>query len=370
MKIRAAICDAYHAPLHIEDDVELIEPRAREVRVKIVSAGVCHTDMAFQNNEWNLPLTLPMILGHEGAGIVESVGPGVTKVKPGDHVCLTIPYCGECESCRRGMPWYCEHINTLNLSGKDYFGTNPFTWRGAPLSTCLGQGSFAEYCVQHENNVVKIPDDVDLKIAGPLGCGFRTGAGAVYNLLRPRVSEWVAVFGTGNVGMAAIWMAKAMGAKTIAVDVRDNRLEMAKELGADYTYNSAGQDQYEIAAGIKAIADGRGVNYVAESTGVPLCNKAGMLCMKNGGLLAQIATVNAIEFPKGYTKEVNDTKRICFVRMGNVTGEEIIPVLIDMYKRGMFPMDKIVTYYPFEQVNQAMEDSLTGKSFKPILYFD
>ena len=370
MKIRAAICDAHGQPLHIEDDVEMIEPRAREVRIKIVSAGVCHTDMAIQKNLWNIPVHMPMVLGHEGAGIVESVGPGVTKVKPGDHVCLTIPWCGECESCRKGIPWYCENINTLNHGGKDYFGTVPITWHGQELSGCLGQGSFAEYCLQHENNVVKIDDQIDLKVAGPLGCGFRTGAGAVYNLLKPRVGEWVGVFGAGNVGLAAIWMAKAMGAKTIAVDVLDSRLKMAKDLGADYVYNSSGQDQYQIAEGVKAIADGRGVNYVAENTGVPLCYKAAMLSMKNGGMCASIATLTAMDFPKGYTKEVNDAKQVVFCRMGNVSGEEIIPLMADMYKRGMFPMDKIMTFYPFEKVNEAMEDSLSGKVFKPVLTFD
>ena len=368
MKAKAAFFEKYGDPVHIEE-VDLIEPRANEVLIKMKSSGICHTDMAFKNDEWHLPIVLPLILGHEGAGIVEKVGPGVSKVKEGDQVVLTIPWCGVCENCVKGVPWMCDRINELNLSGKDYFGTNPFTLNGKPLSTCLGQGSLSTHCVQHVNNVVKIQDDFDIKIAGPLGCGYRTGAGTIYNDLKPLPGQWVAIIGTGSVGMAAMWMANAMGAKTIMVDILDSRLKLAKDLGADYTVNSAGLSFQEVAAKVIEIADGKGVHYTAECTGKAICHKAGMLCMRGGGRLGQIATVNEYETPR-FTKEVNDRKAITFNRMGNVPGEVIIPVMVDLYQRGKFPMDKIQKFYTFDKVNEAMDDSMSGKVFKPVIIFD
>lgn len=370
MKITAAMFDDYGQQLHIEHDVEIKDPGANEVRVKIVSCGICHTDMAFQYDEWKLPIGLPFVPGHEGAGIVEKVGPGVTKFKEGDHVVLSVGYCGECDNCKKGITWMCDRIDELNLSGKDYYGKYPLTWHGKNLSTCLGQGSFATYCVQNINAVVKIDDDFDLKIAGPLGCGFRTGAGTVYNYLQPRIGEWVAIFGTGNVGLAAMWTAKAMGARTIMVDVRDARLERAKELGAEFTVNSKGLSYQETAQEIIKIAGGKGVEYVAETTGQGICNKAGAAALRGAGKLAQVSIVGDIEFPGGYTNEVNDRKSISFIRMGNVSGEVMIPVMIDMYKRGLFPYDKICTSYKLEDVNQAMQDSLDGKTFKPVIVFE
>lgn len=369
MKVKAALVENYGDPAKIVEDLDLIDPRANEVRIKIAGCGICHSDIAFKDDEWKLPTTLPLVLGHEGAGVVESVGTGVTKVKVGDKVALSIPFCGECDNCVKGLSWMCEIVNTLNLSGKDYYGTNQFTWNGKPLGVVLGQGSLATYCVQHINNLVKLPDDFDIKLAGPLGCGFRTGAGAVYNDLRPRPAEWLAVIGTGSVGMAAMWMAKAMGAKTVMVDINDRRLQIAKELGADSTVNSGGKTFQEIAKEIMAVADGKGVHYTAETTGRADCHKAGMLGMRAGGVLSQISNVGAYETSR-FTKECNDFKTIAFNRMGNVSAGVIIPVMIDLYKRGLFPMDKIIKFYQFEQVNEAMADSASGKVFKPVVLID
>ena len=221
MKMKACLLDGFHQDFHWEDDIEIIEPRANEIRVKIVSCGLCHTERAEQVNLWGLGLPFPIVLGHEGAGIVESVGPGVSKFKVGDKVAMSTPWCGTCPACASGQPWACEHTDELEIRGVDYFGTpGPLSRNGKPVYTFFNQSALAEYSTIHINNCTKLPDDFDLRIAGPLGCGFRTGAGAVYNVCKPKLNEWVIITGTGAVGFAAMWTAKAMGAKTVMVEVK------------------------------------------------------------------------------------------------------------------------------------------------------
>lgn len=181
MKIRAAVVEKQGEPCVIQE-VDIREPQINEVRVKLAGTGVCHTDIAHALNLWNVPLHLPIVLGHEGAGIVESVGPGVTKVKPGDHVIISNPSCGECPACQSGREWYCEQAanNHLMLDGVDFFGTTTMTrGDGEPVHLLFQQSSFAEYVVSNHRCITKIPDDFDLKVAGPIGCGIRSGAGAV-----------------------------------------------------------------------------------------------------------------------------------------------------------------------------------------------
>ena len=369
MKVKAAVLHDFNQLFTIEE-LDQIEPRANEIRVKLVSCGICHTENAYRTKLWNTPLKMPIVLGHEGAGIVDQVGPGVTKFKVGDKVALTTPYCGYCDACKEGKTWYCEHMVELQIGGYDYYGTTPISLNGKPVHTMFNQSSLQEYTVLHINNAVKLPDDYDMKIAGPLGCGLRTGAGAVYNCLKPRVSEWVAIFGTGTVGLAAMWMAKAMGAKTIMVDLIQERLDDALAFGADQTVCTQGiQDWHEVAEQIRKLADGKGVSHVVEGTGSPFCHKAAMASLKFGGHCAQVSNVNAIEF-NSFTKDCNDGKEITFVRMGNVDGEIIIPIMADLYKRGMFPYDKLITFYPFEHVNEALLDLQNHVVFKPVILFN
>lgn len=351
-------------------ELDQAEPGPNEVRVKLVSCGICHTENAYRTKLWGTPLKMPIVLGHEGAGIVTDVGPGVSKFKVGDKVCMTTPYCGECEACKNGRTWYCERTVELQTGGFNYVGKTPLSLDEKPVHLMFNQSALQTHTVLHVNNCVKMPEFMDLRIAGPLGCGLRTGAGAVYNCLKPRVSEWVAIFGTGAVGHAAMWMAKAMGAKTIVVDLNQARLDAALEMGADYAVNTTGMsDFHEIGDEIIKIADGVGVNHVVEGTGAPICHKAAMYSLRFGGHCAQVSNVNAISFDR-YTKDCNDGKEITFVRMGNVDGEIIIPIMADMWKRGMFPYDKLLTFYRFEDVNQAVADHHAGKVFKPVLLFD
>ena len=367
--VKAAVLKDFNQDFEIEE-LEQAEPEANEVRVKLVSCGICHTENAYRTKLWGTPLKMPIVLGHEGAGVVEAVGPGVTKFKVGDKVCMTTPYCGECDACKNGMTWYCERMVELQIGGFNYYGQTPLPLKGKPVHMMFNQSALQESTVLNINNCVKLPDDFNLKIAGPLGCGLRTGAGAVYNCLKPRVCEWVAIFGTGAVGHAAMWMAKAMGAKTIVVDINRKRLDEALTKGADYAVCTEGMtDFHEIAEEIRKVADGKGVHHVVEGTGAPICHKAAMLSLRFGGHCAQVSNINAMEFER-YTKDCNDGRQITFVRMGNVDGEIIIPLMADMYKRGMFPYDELLTFYKFEDVNQALKDHHEGKVFKPVILFD
>ena len=369
MKMKACLLDGFHQDFHWEDDIEIAEPRANEIRVKIVSCGLCHTERAEQVNLWGLGLPFPIVLGHEGAGVVESVGPGVTKFKVGDKVAMSTPWCGDCPACASGQPWACEHTDELEIRGVDYYGTpGPLSRNGKPVYTFFNQSALAEYSTIHINNCTKLPDDFDLRIAGPLGCGFRTGAGAVYNVCKPKLNEWVIITGTGAVGFAAMWVAKAMGARTVMVDIVQHRLDTALELGADAVLNSKGMSADEMGEKLLEITGG-GAENMAECTGAGICYKGGLKALKWGGRCASVAFINKMEY-EYFTTECHDCKNVQFIRMGNVAGDTIIPIMAQLYKRGMFPYDKLIKFYHFTELEQAMEDAHTGAAIKPVLLWD
>lgn len=336
----------------------------------MISCGICHTDEAYRTREWGTPLKLPIVLGHEGAGVVIERGPGVTRFAVGDKVCMTTPYCGECHACSSGKTWYCERAVELEIGGFDYNGKTPLSFNGKPVHLLFNQSAFQQYTVLNINNCVKMPADFDMRLAGPLGCGLRTGAGTIYSCLKPKVGEWVSIFGTGTVGLAAMWMAKAMGARVVMVDMNQKRLDDVLAYGADAVVNTTGLNDFRLIGDrIIAKTGGKGADYTMEGTGAAICHKAAMYSLKFGGRCAQVANINAIAF-NSYSKDCNDGKEITFVKMGNCDGNEIIPVMADMYKRGRFPYDKVLTFYPFEAVNQALADLAAHRVFKPVLLFD
>ena len=235
MKIKAAVIHNAGDRFNIEE-VDLAEPRENEVLVKIVACGVCHTDESERSGRMT---PFPVVLGHEGAGIIEKVGSGVTGFEVGDHVTMSYPSDCECEMCKRRKNYYCIRGNELTFKGHFKDGYSPLSQNGERLNNFFGQSSFAEYAVCDINNVVKVDKSVPLKFIGPMGCGIETGAGAVLNHCKPEPGDTIVVFGTGGVGLSAIMAAKVAQCKTIiAVDVFDNRLEFAKELGATHTINS------------------------------------------------------------------------------------------------------------------------------------
>ena len=359
MKIDAAVTHEKGEAFKVEP-VELGEPKANEVLVRIVATGVCHTDAVARD----LGLTpYPVVLGHEGAGIVEKVGEGVKLVEPGDHVVLSYASCGHCENCLTGHPSVCVSFNDLNFGGEMIDGTHRLHQDGRGLSTFFGQSSFATYAISHERNVVKVDKDVDLALLGPLGCGIQTGSGTVLNKLRPAFGSSLAVYGCGAVGLSAVMAAKIVGCRDIiAIDVHDSRLEIAKELGATHTLNGRHVD---VVKEIREITGG-GTHYAVETTGVPPVVRQSLHALRPLGTCAIV----------GVTPEMNidvhndimaEGKTMVGVIEGDAVPQLFIPQLVEYYKKGLFPFDKLVRFYSFSEINQAFEDSKNGSTIKPIL---
>ncbi len=362
MKISAAVTRAKASPFVIEE-LDIDEPRLDEVLVRIVATGLCHTDLVVRD-QW-LPVPLPIVLGHEGAGIVERVGSGVTKVQPGDHVVLTYGRCGKCANCLEGKPYYCLHAYKHSYGGGREDGSTALHQHGQDVhSHFFAQSSFATYAIAGEQNVVKVRKDVPLELLGPLGCGIQTGAGAVINGLRPHVGTSIAIFGAGSVGLSSIMAARVVGCTTIiAIDVKQSRLDMAKELGATHTINGAETDAVKE---IQRITDG-GAHFTLEMTAIPRILRQAADALQVGGVCGVIGVPQS-----GTEVSLNMTpllfgRTVRGIRQGESVSDTFIPQLIDLYLQGRFPFDRLVEFYPLDQINQAAEDTGTGKAVKPIL---
>lgn len=364
MKAKAVVCREQGKPFTLEE-IEIGDPRDNEVLVRVVSAGVCHTDLICRD-QW-YPVPLPSVFGHEGAGVVEEIGKAVTKVAPGDHVVLTFASCGNCKPCQIGHPAYCVDLYARNLTGGRLDGSSALTdAAGERLNGhFFGQSSWATYAIATERNVVKIDPNAPLEMLGPLGCGIQTGAGAVFNVFNPRAGQSLAVFGTGSVGLAAIMAARIAGCTTIvAVDLKDHRLELAKELGATHTVNPSAGDP------IEAIRDlsGGGVDFSLEMTALPAVFTQAVECL---GPLGTVGVIGATALGVNYQFDLNALmipgKRIVGIVEGDSVPDIFIPRLVDLIAQDKFPLAKLVTNYKLDEVNQACEDTENGVSVKPIM---
>ncbi|MCM3762853.1 NAD(P)-dependent alcohol dehydrogenase [Alkalihalobacillus oceani] len=362
MLTKAAVTNGKGDPFKIES-LKVDEPKAGEVLVRIVGVGICHTDLIVRDQYY--PVPLPAVLGHEGSGVVEKIGDGVTTVVPGDHVVLSFASCGTCKSCMTGRPYACQTFYELNFTGTMQDGTCRIHKEdGTDVSNFFGQASFSEYAVVSERNVVNVPKDVPLELLGPLGCGIQTGSGAVLNKLKPEIGSSIVVFGSGSVGLSAIMAAKVASCGTIiAVDVQESRLEFAKELGATHTINPKNVNVVEE---IQAITGG-GADYTIETTSRPEVLRQAV------DSLATLGTTVIIGAPALGTEVSLDVNTILFEKkvtgllLGSSIPQIFIPQLIGLYKEGKFPFDKLVKYYTLDQINQAADDSESGVTIKPIL---
>jgi aryl-alcohol dehydrogenase len=364
MKITAAVVDEKFAPFELRE-LELEAPRSDEVLVRIVATGICQTDLHVRDQEY--PVPLPAVLGHEGAGVVEAVGGSVSSVGPGDHVILSYQACGRCRLCLRGRYSYCERGFEANFGGARLDGSNSLSRNGAGPGVhghFFGQSSFATHSLATERNVVKVPRDVPLELLGPLGCGLQTGAGAVLNSLKVPAGASLAVFGSGAVGLAAIMAAKVASVHTIvAVDVNPRRLELARELGASHVLDPRDADLRDALA---TITPG-GLDFVLEITARPEMLKTAV------DVLAPLGTAALIGGAPQGTEAPVDMNSLLFGRTvrGIVQGDSIpqlfVPQLIELHRRGDFPFDRLVRFYEFEEINQAVADMRSGATVKPIL---
>jgi aryl-alcohol dehydrogenase len=363
MEIKAAVVFEQGGDFSIEQ-LELSEPNDDEVLVRVVGTGICHTDLAARDMHLPIPPP-PSVFGHEGAGIVEKVGSRVTKVKPGDHVILGWDYCGACKACKVGKYLYCLDFFLHNFHGARPDESITLHKDDQPVhGSFFSQSSFADFSLANERNVIKVRDDIPLEVLAPLGCGGMTGAGAVMNSFQPRPGASIAVFGVGAVGMSAVLGAVVCGCTTIiAVDINPARLEMAKELGATHTINANETDPVQA---ILDMTDG-GAEFSLECVGNPKVFRQAVDVLPRLGVCGLLGVV-----PPG-TEVALDMDLIMNGRTvkgilgGDAIPDLFIPKLIELYSQGRLPYDKLITFYPFDEINQAVEDMEKGLVIKPVL---
>ena len=365
LRIKAAVMRQCGAPLQLEEAL-LQPPRPNEVRVRVVASGVCHTDMVVRDQLF--PTPMPIILGHEGAGVIDAIGSEVTTVAVGDHVVMTYMSCGLCVPCETGHPAHCTQMHPLNFGGGrlDGSGSTCSCGDSQPIHDhFFGQSSFSTYTIASERNVVKVPKHAPLELLGPLGCGIQTGAGSVLNALKVSAGSSFVAFGAGAVGLAAIMAAKVAGATVIiAVDVTPSRLELALELGATHIINSSEEDPVQR---VREITGG-GANFSLECSGRAQVLRQAIDALT---ILGMCGIVGATKMGTESSFNVNDVmipgKRILGIVQGDVVANSFIPKLVDLYLQGRFPFDKLCRFYSLDQVNEAMADSERGVTIKPIL---
>ena len=344
-------------------DLCLEAPRSDEVLIRVVGVGVCHTDLVCRDQYF--PVPLPCVFGHEGSGIVERVGESVAKVKPGDRVVLSYLSCGGCEPCLESSPGYCHELYAHNFAATRIDESTTLR-KGKEVihGNFFNQSSFATHALATEKNTVKVADDVPLDLLGPLGCGIQTGAGAVMNSLNPRPSTSIAVFGCGSVGLAAVMGAKVAGCSTIiAVDPNPSHRELARELGATHAIDPTQGDPIEAVHQVRQT----GVHYTLECTGKPEVLRQAVDSLTLTGVCGLIGVS-----PVGTECSI-DMNSIMFGRSvrGIIEGDSVpdvfIPRLIELYKQGRFPFDKLITFYKLDDINTAVEDTEQGKVIKAVL---
>jgi aryl-alcohol dehydrogenase len=359
----AAIAFQPNEPFELHP-VEIDEPRADEVLVSIKACGVCHTDKAARDQK--LPLPLPIVVGHEAAGVVERVGSAVTKVVPGDRVLLLFGSCGSCPNCLVGKTMHCYDNPTYNFLGSRPDGTTTISYDGQPIhSHFIAQSSFATRAIVSHRSVMKIDDDIPFEFAGPFACGVITGAGTVLNVLKAEAGSSIAIFGAGAVGTSALLAARLAGCATIAVvDVNPGRLELARELGATHVINAEDQDPVEA---IRAI-NGRGVNYAMDCTGSPGVLRQAFDSTMPLGVTAAVGSPPAgTEVGIDIINIIITGKTLVGAADGWAVPEIFIPRLFDLWRQGRFPIDRIFTNFPFEQINEAVDAASRGEVIKPVL---
>lgn len=367
VKVKAAVVEELHGDFRIEQ-LELDEPGPGEALVRVVATGICHTDEITRHGD--LPMPFPGVLGHEGAGVVEAVGEGVTKVRPGDHVVIGWPSCGSCRNCLDGEPRYCARLGEALCGGGRLLGPRAGETAlrredGSPVhSHFFGQSSFASHALTWAESLVVVPPTAPLEILGPLACGISTGAGAVLNTLRPTPGSSLVVYGAGAVGLSAVMAARLTPAtRIIAVDLHDSRLETATELGATHVVNAGRQDPV---AAVQEICGGP-ADYSLECTGnVDVLRQAadsvGMLgtCVLIGGAPA------GAEFSLDHLTTLWG-KRIVGTLGGSGRSDTLIGTLVDLHAQGRFPFDRMVRFFELDQIDDALAASHRGDVLKPVL---
>ncbi len=370
LKSKAAVIYEANKPLVVEE-IEVADPKAGEVRVKMSYAGLCHSDLHIMHGD--LPVgMMPMALGHEGAGVVESVGPGVTRIKTGDHVVLTfIPSCGKCRWCVSGMTQLCD-LGAGILAGPQVDGTYRMTNKdGQDVGQMCMISTFSEYSVVSQDSVCVVDPSYSLDIACLVGCGVATGFGAAVNRARVTPGSSVLVFGIGGIGVNAVQGAKASNATTIiAVDTNDWKLEKAMEFGATHTINPNKED---VVQKVMEITNGTGVDFSFEAIATQETIGVAYNATGKGGTLVVIGLTPAT----AETMPISPLNLVLFQKavMGTLYGtsnpQTEIPKLLNMNKHGQIKLKELITNtYTLDQVNEGYDDLIAGKNLRGVIKFN
>lgn len=344
--------------------VEVEAPRDDEVLIEISACGICHTDLVIRHGA--LPVPTPVVLGHEGAGHIVSVGTAVTNVKVGDPVILSYSSCGNCVACESHETPYCHEFVARNFGASRPDGSTAFSTNGEKIhSHFFGQSSFSTHVVTPIRNVVKAPSDIALDILAPLGCGIQTGAGSILNELNVKTGSVVLVLGAGAVGMSAIMAARIAGAQTIiALDLSETRLALAKELGASHCLLGDGRSVSALLQSINL----SGADYILDTTGVPALVNEAVSCLNIRGALGLVAA-----YPHGQMMQVDFAtmmlkgQRVQGIVEGSAVPQDFIPELISYYRQGQFPFDRLIEHFDFTDINRAIKACESGNVIKPVL---
>jgi aryl-alcohol dehydrogenase len=364
MKITAAVVHKPYAPFTIET-LDLCDPRDDELLVEVTASGMCATDQHGRDAYFKL-MPFPAVFGHEGAGIVREVGKAVTRFKPGDHVVMSYPFCGECPNCRTQRQNYCLSVRKLKNGGTRPDGSTLHSLNGKPVySAFFQQSSFGNFTIANQKFTVKVRNDVPLDWLGPLACGGQTGAGAVLNTMKPVPGDSFVVFGVGAVGLSGLMAAKIAGCDPIiAVDVHEHRLALARELGATHTINHAGRT--DVVAEIGKIT-GPGARFSLETSALPAVLREAVDALMPAGTCVLLGSARAgtevsVEMPF-----IQNGRVLRGVVQGDSQPQTFIPQLTDYMAAGQFPIERMITFYDLPDINQAAEESVSGKTIKPVL---
>ncbi|MBU1274237.1 MAG: Zn-dependent alcohol dehydrogenase [Proteobacteria bacterium] len=365
MKTAAAVLYEYNTPLVIEN-LDLDAPRQGEVLVEMKAAGICHSDLSVLTGVFRMP-PLPCVPGHEGAGIVREVGPGVEKVKPGDHVLiLWVPACGVCYYCRHGQPYLCQ-LRDQTRGGVMLDGTHRLTKGSQKIFNMVGVGTFNRFNVVSQNSILPIEPDIPFEIAALTGCGVMTGVGAVLNTAKVKPGDSVVIIGSGGVGINVIQGAVLAGAtKIIAVDLLDNKLALAKRFGATHTINPGKENLQEK---VLEITKGIGADYAFDVVGSPKLVESALDLIRRGGKVVMVGMGPAdqkLNIPMAPMLVMEKSLLGCYYGSSNLSTD--LTTLLDLYKIGRLNLDGLITArYSLEDINQGFADLVSGKNLRGVV---
>jgi NDMA-dependent alcohol dehydrogenase len=360
--MKAAVCYTFGEPLVVEE-VEIDPPRQGEVKVRLAATAICHSDVHLVRGDWGGDL--PVVAGHESAGVVEEVGPNVTLAKVGDHVVMSLlRACGRCFYCMTGAPHMCEGAFALESESRLRNKS------GEALRQGINVAGFAEYAVVDQSQVVPISSEIPLDRAALLACGVITGLGAVVNTAHVAPGSSVAVIGAGGVGLNALQGAVLAGAHPIiAVDVLEAKMAPARSFGALHTINAA---QVDPVAAVKELTSGRGADYVFVTVGSPKAVEQGLRMIRPAGTLVLVGLpAKTATVPLTVFDSVVDERKVIGSSMGSTRLSVDVPRLVDLYRHGRLKLDELITNrYPLEQINAAIEEMETGGVLRNVIVFN